>query len=1081
MPTNGDISLEILDLENTSGFSFLGWVYTEGTFSSLNGNIQSNFNLSFPSPLNAFSVPVVMRGCGTGRMGGSGIFIENPQIDYDINSVTGQNTGWLKSPWKAQLTGFGYEKTGLIEAADVQNPYFGQQTVSLMGQDISGNPLLYNDGSRRGRLDLIRAIPTVFDQVQTVYSGLQEAWISYDLRSGVNNNNVFAYSLQMLSMISGLSGESGRTIVFDPNPSELLFWSGFTYNGLCNNVSLFLGSTGLTCILPTNDDGTQVDPNQPTIECLPTGLTSAQITAQISGILSGIIASDKSQGYFQGNPSSSIINSPVSFSYSIYQGAIAFNQPTSGDTISFYPYSYDYTGEYHQVYGVNPPFPASGFTWTYGVDYTGIDSLISKINTNLSGNNFNIWIQNDGCFNNSLSGYFETGNLVIASKFDSNTITIQSTRIGSAGDYLWTFVSVEQPNIFIPPTLNILKYMLPNQVTLQAANIYGSWTTLDTHSGISWGNVPASIITDKTYNIYSGFPTGNGGTLPTDFSSSGSIGFSLSGQAVPQLIYEAQVNGLTQCGTPFSQKIDFYLPPSGFSCQDTDPQSSGNINSQITPSGNTSQSTTDLVNYYFLKTGWKFTNTTGYNFYRILFDGLNASSNLQNIIINNSFIVNNINLYGYNTGVTLHSGNMCVIGASYTGRIQGYTTGIISGILSGFADESGLLTFNNQTVTGTPNGNNIVQFQHSLGHATQPFTGLVTQTVTGTGYFIEPIYGLFYNSLNNTLFFSENVSGFITGSGNLNGGPYAIVNSGSIQKVTSVPYQLVTGTSTALLSGIIPNFTVSLLDVPAFSYYSGILTGIIGTGDFGSISISEIITTLPTSCQSLEVSGTLQASATLNYNAPQSGDYISINNFISVYSSNTGDLPPTYFHNIGELTNIINSGQSYFDCSATNTVSKISLTSSPLGISGNVIPVSSSGSTGIPTFNSLNFTGGINYYFPLIPSSPFTGEVDATLFASGIYSGLATGYLTGMVPLLEFVRSFTGVWDISTGSIGLLNSGFSYNNFSGMPFYTNYPSIIPILVTYNNFPLVVTNDLVLLTITGVNINTGVQFLLSGQF
>lgn len=1061
--------LEIIDVANTSGSPVLGWVFTEG---GMDGDLETQFLMKWQNEGEKYSVPTLVRSLGpsltTPRK------LENPFLTVDFHGSSGKdiiatNDSWTGLPNAAAISGAGLNPPSGIEAA-----YQAALLNDIQIMQTRGTGGFHFAGSRRARNDVIRLFETGFREYQLLKSGLQAAWISYDVSSGVNNRNVFGYSIEILQKISGLSGTEVQQSGDFFTPSELLFYSGFAYSGNCSNISLLLEQTGLTCTLPT-----QLEGDQPIEICLESGLNSGEMRAKIAEILQGLTDFQRRQGEINGDPidDSAITTDNVSLRYTVYQGVIKYNNPFSGDYICVYPYVYDYTGQYQLTYGTNPPYPAQTVCFRYPQDYTSITGLVNLINTRLSGSGFNIW-NRQVCLDQSNSGYFESGGLLKATLSGNTHIIIESLREGAVGRYQFTFFEADRPATGITKD-NILKYMTPRKVSLQGAQTYGSWTTIDTHTNVDWPALRPTVIRDTLLDFYTGFPTGSNGQ-PTEAETG--IIFDVSGAPVKRLVYEARITGQNNCELTFDKRVEFYESPSGFGCRESGEKDSFNKDNILT---GTTGVIEKPVDYFFLKTGWKFGNTGNYNYYRIVLEDFVSDQKTNNIQLYEGFYVNGITFYGVESGTQILSGQMCLIGANYTGQIMGYTSGIISGTLTGEADASGKFCVNREMVTGQPNGNGVVMFQRTSGRATELFTGLVTQCETGTGFFVRAVDGYFWNETSNCIEFQKNVSGNITGTGTLTGGPYAIVRDSVIPTITET--QLVGGTGTGILTGIIPDFSYNFTDIPAFGYLSGTWTGTVFAGDSGVLHISQVIFGVPTQAYSMSLSGTTEASAVLSYNSPASGDRVFINETVIIYDPNPDNEAPTYFKSLSELTSIINDNTGIFLATASNDGTNLYLSSILAGEEGNTVAVSAQGS---PAFASTGFTGGANHYFPLNAIEPFSGQLDLDIYATGYFSISGSGFLTGSIKQLDFIRYFTGVWGLSSGDLdfqilnwvtGNANSRYQNSGFQTLPFYTGRPNAIPMLVTYNNSPLVLTNDLARLTVSGIGTETGLVMILSGQY
>jgi len=160
---------------------------------------------------------------------------------------------------------------------------------------------------------------------------------------------------------------------------------------------------------------------------------------------------------------------------------------------------------------------------------------------------------------------------------------------------------------------------------------------------------------------------------------------------------------------------------------------------------------------------------------------------------------------------------------------------------------------------------------------------------------------------------------------------------------------------------------------------------------------------------------------------------------------------------------------------------QILLTSLISGSSGNLITLDSQGSATQPSFTTSGLVSGKDYYAKMTPTGVYSGFLNTILSASGFYVAEGYGEITGFVDILYFIRSFTGLWNLTTGGLNFLNSGFySGNTYQSSPVtFTNTPGYFSMNISYNNSPQYYSNDLALLTITGNNFGTGVQLIVSG--
>jgi len=891
----------------------------------------------------------------------------------------------------------------------------------------------------------------LYDYEYNLESGLyspNQAWVEYNMTGAMNTKQVFAYSISILSSLSG------EVLVTNLPPS--LSWNPSYQSGYCSVLSLTVGSSGHCQSLPAQDG-----PEQQCVSGNP--VTQAQLDAAISGVIVQTLNEFKGEGDNYASVPNDLTNTTVSSPYYIYTGLLTLNNIVSGDQLCISSYNYDYSGTYQETFNSPAPYPELNVC----IPLTGNASgIASAINSQLFLQNYQIWY-NYPCTYNQLSGYFENGPLLKATVLNSNEILLTSLRLNDAGNFGMNLITGTHPNI----SGEIYQYLLPTIVQLQGLKS-GLWTILDTETGIQWTSLqPTLILTNPPAPIQSGIP-------PVAPPPVGPTGIGVSGAQAMSLIYSLTITGLDKCNNPIKSDVDFYQTTVGTSCQQTGDNGSGvaqqilnSIVSGLTPQPPTVQGS-------FLQTGWAISNTQSYDAYKVVLSGFQAPPQGTLPVFQNQFSIANINLYGAISGYEMYSGQMCLIGANYTASIQGLTTGIISGTVSGYASAatSGVFNYDNMLVTGNP-GSNVI-FHNATGTPTTPFTGLLMGAVTGTGYYFEEIGGYFYDTGRQGIFFTEPVSGFITGTGFLSGGPYNIVDSGFLQTgVTGsqfvVDYYLLN------VSGYVPNVTLPFSGEQGFGYLSGTISALVTSG---TTSIQMYVTGVPNVAYYGSPTGFRNATALLNYNNPSGLDVIVINTIPIWYAPNSYFQAPSFYSGVSGLANIINTNPQLFSVSASilNT-GQILLTSLISGSSGNLITLDSQGSATQPSFTTSGLVSGKDYYAKMTPTGVYSGFLNTILSASGFYVAEGYGEITGFVDILYFIRSFTGLWNLTTGGLNFLNSGFySGNTYQSSPVtFTNTPGYFSMNISYNNSPQYYSNDLALLTITGNNFGTGVQLIVSG--
>lgn len=1071
MSLSSAFEIEIQDLGDVSGSPTLLWVRVRG---GTDGDIRSNVTLRHRNPNSKAPAPLIVRGLGN----------TIPELTMADPFLTGYGRGpsgrywnrgndsWVSDPDYAKISGEGYELDSSSDAAFFQNVYQDTQTFNL-----SESGLQFPEGLRRGRIDIIRATGADFWPVSEVKSGDSEAWLSYNM-SDETDKNIFAYSFEIVAELSGTGVQAALTGQ-DFKASELLYLTGVSYSGACFDSSLILSVTGESC---GYDEGFLDRISTTKYFCVPNSLTGDE---QISGYIRTGMLLVSSELSGAGHTSkkrdtSAVLSSQESFAYSVYEGLLAYNYPYSGDYINVYPYAYDYTGDYNEAFGTNPPFPAVSVRLTYPNDYSGIDSLVSALNSRLSGSGQTLWNKDYSsiCRNDRiLSGLFETGGLLKASKSGDNHIIIQSLRAGNIGKYeISTFEAARPSGI---EAGNKKKLMVPSTVYLEGSVDNLSWNQIGSMSP-NWDRAPSMYVdlTQADTLWITGNVVSSESPLP---SASGDV--ASSGLSPTRTIYSGVASSASACGETLSRDVEFYRVERPFQCVNTGMETdngdeSDNYVSLSGVDGNIVR-TVYPARALVYKTGAKHANTGNYNYYRVRMADFSSHQRGELVDVSDLMYVSRVSFFGVKTGQHVLTGETCIFGADYSGQVLGYTTGLLTGTITGQANQSGVLNLDRYRVTGSPQAP--VTFQYSQGQAVGAFTGLITAVKTGTGYYSDVVQGYYYNSGDDCVYFQAPVSATINGSGQMTGGPYLLLKDEFVQSL-SENYQYVSGWENGNFTGLIPDFTYSATDIPSFHQYSSYVTGRVGTGDAGYFDASREISLIPTGdVYSVALSGTHEASAAILFNSPATGDTVTVNGIPFIYSSESGDL---YYNSKASLASKISDNASV-SASGVESGLYVFLRSTVLGESGNNIQVSYSGGAGKPSGPSF-FTGGRDIHYPLTANQEFTGYLDSGIYAVQYFQTGGSGYLTGEIKQLDFVRHFSGVWDLISGDTSFRDSDkylfgkYINSGFETLQKYSGRPDYIPLTLVYNNSPYVPTVDLVRLTVTGYDSSTGLSVIISGK-
>jgi len=1068
--------IEIVDLGDISGSPSLVWVRTQG---GIDGQIRSNVSLKFNNAQTQGAAPVIVRGISPSL----GLSIVDPVISGAGAGASGTrfskyNDDWASDADYSVISGAGYGPTNSDEAAFKQTLYTGVNSFYLTDSGVSEA-----GGTKRGRIDIIRPTGTGFWQQSERKSTNSGAWIQFNV-SGEERKNLFAYTVEMVSRVEG-SGAQPDFTGQDYKASEIIAYSSAVKNGSCKNISVLLAGTGKTCGYEMLDNGQTEDERASSDfdTCLEEAVQSGA-SEYISQQLAVAIDQITGIGFDITETSPVVSVDDNEFSYSVNQALLKFNYPYSGDSITVNPYSYDVTGFYQARYGVNPPYSPQNITLSYPSDYTDIDSFITAFNAALSVTGQYLWNRDAEAICEKLSlssGYFESGALMRAYKSGSDHVVLESLRAGSVGSYQISLFESSRPTTGTTKA-DITKYLLPSSIIFQGSTDGLTWNQVGS-SSINWKDayeLEASVpLFSLTGSLQDSVFEASEGSLPETPDAD-----PISGTVYPKIIFNTRISGRSRCGDYFERDVYFYQAQSPYTCLDMSdlikiegyPEMLG---SSVTPSR--AEDYSESLTVKVLRTGFKYTATGDYNFYRLYFSGLSSHDRGQASRIDSSIWVPRISLFGVESGALHLSGEECILGSDYTGRIEGWATGLLTGTLSGTANASGELVFSDRAITGNPGP---VLFSHTSGSPSGAFTGLVSATVSGTGFYTESVLGYYYNTGTQSIYNYVDISGYITGSGNLAGGPFYLVRDSYVPTIGALT-QDVSGYGYGYFTGTIPSFTYSASDVPSFLDVSGTVTGVVSGANSGYYAISSGISIIPTGTVYSEVlSGTREARAVLTYGSPQEGDTVYVNGIPLVYSTGANNRPPLYYFGQTGFVSGLNSNASF---GATGAVSGgfLVLTSTSLGESGNSVTLSYSGSASNVSGGS-SLSGGQNIYYELQANQPFTGELESGIYAVQYFATGGSGYLTGNVKQLDFVRNFTGLWNIYTGDIGYRESGkisgnkYQNSGFETLSYFSGRPDYIPLTITYRNSPYVSSVDLVRLTVTGYDSNTGLSVIISGK-
>jgi hypothetical protein len=556
------------------------------------------------------------------------------------------------------------------------------------------------------------------------------------------------------------------------------------------------------------------------------------------------------------------------------------------------------------------------------------------------------------------------------------------------------------------------------------------------------------------------------------------------------------------------------------------------LNTQFNISGNVNNSSYDLF-YNGFPISYHNTKSTGvYNYFYLNPRNLNLSYNLYingntpsltisdiNCSINNSittgFIVNNdlsLRIYSgqFNNFNSLNS-NFALSGF-FTGDLGHNQTGKFyllpngSGSIGSYIasvqlqTSAGDLFYNiNVNITGNTNSVNntlILNGLNTIGaNSSQLYTANVISTLpSGFPFSVSLSYvsgsGNYYNWIDISSGWQGNISGlvignsiisqFVSGIGSGQGGQLNNIATGFASGIITGINQYATGVFIwnypILISGYATGVRYSGIGTGLYSVFNGIILDGSGTYDF-----SGLITGSTGQLKSIGPTGYKHGTGKIFYNSPVSFDKIYVND------PNVAIVNNYSYINITGLTSYLNSHTGIHLVTAIDDGINTITLSGLFGAFSNVGLSLDNTNIGNMSISSASLIGGLDLGIGnSLVGSTYTGFLINTFTGSGCYTQLASGDIFGSGSVLDYIKTFTGSWDLSTGTnpfdiLSYKNNNFLINNNS--IYQNNYPTNYINSTSYINIQYTNNNDFIqdvaLLTITGSGLNTGLSMLITG--
>jgi hypothetical protein len=1005
---------------------------------------------------------------------GSGLFFSNRDINLKRFLIE-ENESWLSNFnnfINYGLNGFNNNSAGIILKNDESTRLKKQKKFHI---NYGINNTNFIEGNYYKQLIQIKPQKPINTGYNFYYKN-DHAWASYNISTGIEDpSKIFSYAINIVDsgVFSGyffytgsidINTDTGRAFVLNSEKLPMLYTGvssilGFlsfdNFNKLCEKI------------LPCESESPTSE------EICYTG--DLQDTLSFQNFLSEISLRASSGEIILPPKEDNILNSieiPGSkFSIAIFTGYLLYNSWSSGESITWDLYNFDYTGLYKNYHLNNDPiYPATGFTLRYPNDWTSLDSLVIKLNEKLDSlANYPVWYPYE-CLSGSASGVYITGKIGEFKKNTQPTGEIPINHFNNRIDFrsFRSYPQIEQYNFYLGNKISLsvserpqsviykgFNYLIPDIIKLEGKNkSTQNWEILDQKNNLYESfkeidrilkPIPLKFKPDDFYEEESEeeLPKAE---LPTGSFCKDEIG----AENVRVVIYnknplcppEIKDKKITitapseRCQEyiigPDGQRIPKFTPAQ--LCQDKDPpgdgEGGGSDDSASAPDGS------PIGNLHIIRTGWNlpkefYENSNQYDQYKISLYNFSGFFN-EDLYQKDSFFIENINLYSVRPiNFTPHVGeSICTINSDYTIDIQGLVPIEISGIFhyTVLPEESGIYKFfNTPFIRQIEEHERLIKFNKETGTITSiNGTGFLTTSGFATGLmtFQNSNY-YFYNPETQLLSFSKTLSGILTGFGRLSG-QETVIKQDVINRellfggrLNNLPPIYDERISSGIFNTRLEN--IEYIDYNVLGYYpiTGTVTGFTNNGRLQidnnvivtGITIGDIYPYYPIP------TGFTTSSLifNINYNNLNNFDTFFINNNTLIYHSNSSEYPPPiYFDSNFSLVSIINSSQEAFVCSGNIINSNIKLTSILPGSSGNINLAPLNNKIEIIEFNS-----GIDIYpklynFEYIDNDGVTEKILKDPLITGNIADiiLGTGFYysnNGSGNITGNVPTFTGV------------------------------------------------------------------------
>jgi hypothetical protein len=746
------------------------------------------------------------------------MFVENKNIDTSKLPFIASNESWLEYQTRFSgynLSGFDSQEAGLILSLDDSTFIKNQNKfhINYGVNNASPLPAYYNK-----QLIKIRPQQPVNNGYLSYFSN-DQAWATYDVSTGMitgklTSNNVFSYAIDIVvsGVLSGnfiytgetdISTETGRAFVYNSEKTPILYIENF------NTLSVFNFNGVQNFCKETQECEESPEPELKDF-CFTGDLGD---TGAFQKFLLDVALQANTTEIIRPNIENSLVTisgDTIKYNNLIFSGYLLYNGWSSGDSIDWSLYNFDFVKLYSEFHKGNlPPYPNTGFKLYYPNDFDSLDSLVDKLNEKIDiFATYPIWYPYE-CLKDSESGIFLTGKLMEFFKNTGSTGELPMSHFNNRIDFIssrsfpqlqnqeafsykFSVSSQERSKVNFFSGFN---YLIPSNLQLEGFNkTTQEWEVLDSRNNLSGDFAKLERIKRSIESLSNSLPQEGeeeeekplteeelpqeSGTICKEvilIEQQRVVSFNENPLCPPQISFkdlivtvpkeECKKFVIDKNGNLVQQKSNAEL-----CAEDGSDNGSGGSDEKGGDGGGggAGEGSSPIGDYYVIRTGWnlnaKNLNNQSYNSEEIGFDinkvydkykvSLSGffSYPERSLLQKDSFFVQQVNLYTLDTtGLTTHSADpLCTIGADYVIDVEGIFPIEIDGFWNYnlVPEESGIYRFfKTPFVREIEDSEREVVFNKVTGRIVSP---------SGTGFLTTSGFGVVNSSYTNSDYYFYN-------------------------------------------------------------------------------------------------------------------------------------------------------------------------------------------------------------------------------------------------------------------------------------------------------------------------------------